>query len=508
MTNRRLLPTLVGWFFALAATAQAQPDTIYHLMRRITPGFNYAEYQAAVAMGFDTYLATQLNYTALTDVEAEVAEVWPTVYWHPYNINAEYGGTALEQSEPARQLRIAATYRAVFSEQRLFERMAEFWTDHLNVDSTKGKGFALVPTFQRSVVRKHALDCFRPMLLASNGQSADLSAAMLEYLDNTQSRCDGTNVVNENLGREILELHVLGTEEGDEYTEADVLALSRMISGWWRWNNANNPNFGEARYVKDYNCATQETFLGAALAGDSTSPSQGIAALNHAINYVHLTHGAVCKRFIARKMASWLLTDAPGTTHQTLFNQAVTDGANAFGLDGDIRAMIDAILTPARVDAIAGDVLAQKYMRPAQFVWSLLHATDAQFVTADEGGRSIDAELIALGQKVFHFGPPIGFPDSIGAWVQDQPGRWDFALRLFTGGVLAVNVDVDALYNQHGGFNVATAGQQVSLILAAGNLDPADVAEIQEYVIAKQNHALVKEKALALGAMAPSYSRY
>src|SRR6059058_3475130 len=138
--------------------------------------------------------------------------------------------------------------RAVVSRRQLQEVMVDFWENHFSVYSGKGPERYLLLSFDRDVIRPHALGRFRDLL----GAVAH-SPAMLYYLDNVQSRVDSGHValtewqaaerlhrtprpsrrragLNENYARELMELHTLGVDGG--YTQQDVIEVARCFTGW------------------------------------------------------------------------------------------------------------------------------------------------------------------------------------------------------------------------------------------------------------------------------------
>src|SRR5437870_11038790 len=127
--------------------------------------------------------------------------------------------------------------RAVVSRRQLQEVMVDFWENHFSVYSGKGPERYLLLPFDRDVIRPHALGHFRDLLGA-----VARSPAMLYYLDNWQSAAEperptlaqrgrgGRRGINENFGRELLELHTVGVDGG--YTQQDVIEVARAFTGW------------------------------------------------------------------------------------------------------------------------------------------------------------------------------------------------------------------------------------------------------------------------------------
>lgn len=129
----------------------------------------------------------------------------------------------------------AKLIRAVHGRNQLREVLTDLWFNHFNVDA-RGNGIAMVASYERDAIRPHVLGSFRTLLGATARHPA-----MLNYLDNSRSRApDGTTTttgrapsqggLNENYGRELLELHTLGVDGG--YSQADVLAAARAFTGW------------------------------------------------------------------------------------------------------------------------------------------------------------------------------------------------------------------------------------------------------------------------------------
>src|SRR5260221_948711 len=125
-----------------------------------------------------------------------------------------------------RELTAAALLRATLSKRQLYEVLVEFWTDHFNIDSSKGECAWLKAGDDREVIRKHAFGRFPELLRASAS-----SPAMLWYLDGRANvKRTAVERPNENYARELLELHTLGVHGG--YTQQDVMEAARCLTGW------------------------------------------------------------------------------------------------------------------------------------------------------------------------------------------------------------------------------------------------------------------------------------
>ena len=175
------------------------------------------------------------------------------------------------------ELAMAKTDRAIYSERQLYEQMVDFWFNHFNVYAGKGADKWLLTSYERDAIRPYAMGKFRDLL-----EATAKSPAMLFYLDNWQSvdpdawkrlqeqqqfrRGAGRRVffggpppfgmpnanpnaankkqergLNENYGRELMELHTLGVDGG--YTQQDVIAVARAFTGWSIRQPQRNPEF-------------------------------------------------------------------------------------------------------------------------------------------------------------------------------------------------------------------------------------------------------------------------
>jgi len=119
-----------------------------------------------------------------------------------------------------------------FSKTPFYERLVSFWSDHFCIAKKNQQVQMLAGCYEREAIRPHVLGSFENMLIASAQHPA-----MLIYLDNANSISKSSiagsrrkKSINENLAREILELHTLGVDKG--YTQNDVIALAELISGW------------------------------------------------------------------------------------------------------------------------------------------------------------------------------------------------------------------------------------------------------------------------------------
>lgn len=300
------------------------------------------------------------------------------------------------ETEVLRQLQQAAILRAVYSRNQLRERLVEFWSDHFNVYALKDPNVYFTARDQENVVRRHALGHFPEMLRASAR-----SAAMLQYLDNTRNR---RGVPNENYARELMELHTLGVNGG--YTQRDVQEVARCFTGWtvedrflrrrgsWRFDDSAHDD--GAKTVLGVH------FLSGGGERDALRVLDILAA--HPATARHIS-GKLCRYFLGEENAAW--------TRELARIYLATKG--------DIKAMLRPLLLSNEL------VSAPPIMkRPFDFLASSLRATNAD----TDGNAALQKHLSDMGQALYLWPMPDGYPNRSASWTGSLLPRWNFAAAL------------------------------------------------------------------------------
>ena len=318
----------------------------------------------------------------------------------------------------AQQIVAAKVARAVFSRRQLLEVMTDFWENHFSVYSGKMPTRFSLLEYDRDVVRPHALGKFRDLL----GAIAK-SPEMLYYLDNWQSQADSLHMnlaelralglaksdgdssriragtrrrrqgINENYGRELLELHTLGVDGG--YSQRDIIDVARAFTGW----TINDPRAGGAFVFRP----AMHDAEGKRVLGRDLPAGRGLEDGEEVLDIV--SRNPATARFIATKLVRHFVSDAPPPS-------LVTRAANTFiRTDGDIRQVMITIATSQEFYSRAN--YRRKVKEPLELVVSTLRALGAD---PDSTGRS--AQLAAgLGQPIFGRFTPDGWPDNSEAWI-------------------------------------------------------------------------------------------
>lgn len=306
----------------------------------------------------------------------------------------------------------ARTRNGVETERPFVERLTHFWTNHFAVSVDKLAVLGIAGAFEREAIRPHVLGRFVDLLLA-----AERHPAMLIYLDNTLSVGPGSAAarlvavrggrelgLNENLAREILELHTLGVE--GPYTQDDVTRLAEVLTGW-SVGGANRlpPRLAERLGTSDakpgafvFRAALHEP--GAKRLLGKRYPDAG-EAQGEAVLRDLAAHPSTA-RFVATKLARHFIADDPPDAAVERITRTFLE------TDGDLpsvyRALIDA--PEAWREPLA------KYKTPSDYVFSALRGLDVPA----SAGRGEAASFELLGQRTYAPGSPAGWPDRSDDW--------------------------------------------------------------------------------------------
>jgi len=414
-------------------------DEARHLVSRATFGATAVTVEQARRMGSAAWLEQQLAPGRLPDAESRLSGFTTLKATDAQNDAVR----AQDDERLFAELDHATLLRAVHSERQLYEVMCDFWTNHLNI-WRRAKWLSQLKTSDNErVVRAHALGKFADLLMASAK-----SPAMLVYLDNFVSDGRPGKQVNENYGRELLELHTLGIIDGQHvYGESDVVGVAKVLSGWTiNWDNGPNKynfRFGEWSHSQE-----AVSILGGAWSRPSRASYQDRVANaqrdgESLIGF--LARHPSTARNIATKLARRFVADSPPP--------ALVDRLAATYLANDtaIVPVLRELFLSAEFRGSAG----QKVKRPHDWLCSALRATGAQIDPAPKGVAStkLRSATQALGQPLFERVSPDGWPDRAAYWVAADGllKRWEHAGRLARNDLTPQNapekvvVDVTAL---------------------------------------------------------------
>ncbi len=400
----------------------------------------------------------------------------------------------------SQQLAASRILRAVYSERQLNEVMVDFWTNHFNVYANKAATRWFIPEYDRDVIRPNALGNFKDLLLATAK-----SPAMLFYLDNFESITPNTQDnllagggnnrnqkrvqqamrnpqmrqrikdrygvtdaqierrmnqannnqqrqkrgINENYAREIMELHTLGVDGG--YTQKDIQEIARAFTGWtivdargYRraftsmatgetnrraerlMRQAGIPTdtpSGTFYFNENWHDKGEKTILGQKV--DAGGMKDGLKVIDILAN-----HPSTAK-FIAKKLAVKFVSDNPSEA-------LVSRVANAFSKSkGDIKTTLRALFTDEEFFSPAN--YRAKIKTPFELTVSSLRA-----LNADTNGGQIQALLAKMGEQLYGYQAPTGYPDNAEDWVNTGAllERMNFAVALAANQIPGTRVDL------------------------------------------------------------------
>jgi uncharacterized protein (DUF1800 family) len=347
------------------------------------------------------------------------------------------------------ELAMAKVTRAIYSERQLQQVMDDFWFNHFNVYAAKGEDKWYLTSYERDVIQPHTLGKFKDLVTATAE-----SPAMLFYLDNFLSvdpnaaqrqaalramrqnrggfaRSPGpqgqqarknTRGLNENYGRELMELHTLGVEGG--YTQKDVTELARCFTGWTIDKPRLNPEF---KFDEKLHDPDQKIVLKKKIhAGGIKDGEQAIELL--------VRHPSTAK-FISTKLARRFVSDTPPP-------QLVTRMAKTFeSSDGDIRAVMHTMIYSP--EFWSREAYRAKIKTPFELVVSAVRALGTDADTA----MPLVQWVGRIGEPLYQCQPPTGYADNAEAWVNTGAllNRLNFSLTLAGNKIRGAHSDVGSL---------------------------------------------------------------
>ncbi|HXY13163.1 MAG TPA: DUF1800 domain-containing protein [Terriglobales bacterium] len=348
------------------------------------------------------------------------------------------------QQVVADELLEAKLLRAVYSERQLQEVMTDFWFNHFNVFIGKGADHYFLTSYERDVIRPHAFGKFEDLLVATAQ-----SPAMLFYLDNwlsvgpnsdfangiyTRRKFRQTNRpprqagakrggLNENYGRELMELHTLGVNGG--YGQKDVTEVARVFTGWTLKEPRQGGGFIFDERKHD---PGDKTVLGHRIKPGGEREGWQVLHI--------LAHQPATAKFICTKLAVRFVSDDPPPD---LVNRMATTFLRK---DGDIREVLKTMLDSP--EFWADEEYRAKVKTPLEFVASSLRATGADV----NDPMPIVRRLQDMGMPLYGAQPPTGYSMKSDAWVNSSAllARMNFALTLAAGKLKGTLVDRGRLF--------------------------------------------------------------
>jgi uncharacterized protein (DUF1800 family) len=340
------------------------------------------------------------------------------------------------------------------------ERLAWFWSNHFCVSADKAGVRPQAGGYEREAIRPHVLGKFVDML-----QAVESHPAMLLYLDNARSIGPNSQAgrnrgrgLNENLAREILELHTLGVRT--VYTQDDVTNFAKVITGWSVIPVRQDPvRGGEFMFNPRMHEPGTQTVVGQSYADAGYDQGRRVLA--------DLARHPATAKHIAVKLARHFIADDPALSLVERLTKRFLD------TQGDLKEVAKALVTAPEAWAPARG----KLKRPTEWIVAALRATG---VTPTDVRPLMQAQNL-LGEPLWRVPAPNGFSDDEGSWLDGLSQRLDVANQFARR--IAADADPTAVFDE--------------------TLAPIASAETRQTIMRAES----RPQALALLLMAPEFQR-
>jgi uncharacterized protein (DUF1800 family) len=432
------------------------PRVALHLLNRAGYGPRPGDIDAVLEKGPTAWIEEQLEPGPDPELETRLAR-FPTLPYSTSQTLALYNADNRTIGVILDELSSAKVVRAVHGRNQLEEVLVDFWFNHFNVFVSDGFARYSISSYERDAVRPRVLGRFRDLLGA-----VSLHPAMLYYLDNylnTVPRTQGGRAVggiNENQGRELLELHTVGVDAG--YSQADVIEASRCLTGHGIDNLGTTGNYLYRPANHDNNA--KQVFGLAVPAGGGEGDVQRL--------FDYLASHPATAHHISRQLAQRFVADDPA-------EGLVARLAGVFlATDGDLKQVMKALFGSAEFWAEAFG--SGKPKTSFEYVISTLRAAGAEVQNA----RTARATIQNAGMPVYSCNPPTGYSNRGADWLNPsaQLYRMNFALDLTAGSLAGLAVDVRGLIRGAGGDpdTPRSAAEAIDRVVFGRTLSPASLA--------------------------------
>ncbi len=410
------LVAVISVFAAVKSRPMPKDQQIDHALTRLTWGPKPGEAAEVRKAGLKKWIDSQLHPQRISEdaeLEKRLASM-PNLKLDTAAMFGKFKDRKQENIRPVvKDVLESRLLRAVYSNRQLEDVLSDFWFNHFNVFLDKGADRVFVGPYERDAIRPHVLGKFRDMLAATAAHPA-----MLWYLDNWQSvgveaplgriarrmQKKGARGLNENYGRELLELHTLGVDGG--YTQQDVINVARCFTGW----TIRDGNFVFAPIMHD---GGEKTVLGVKI------PAGGGKEDAEKVLDIVSRHPSTAK-FISRKLAQRFVSDNPPDSLVTAMAATFTK------TDGDLRLVMKTML--ASKEFWASDMYRAKLKSPMELVVSAMRAGQADV----KNSAALVVALEKLGQPLYRKQEPTGYSNSSEEWKNSASllGRMNLATTL------------------------------------------------------------------------------
>jgi uncharacterized protein (DUF1800 family) len=527
-----------------AAPKLSEDQKILHLLNRVGFGPRPGDIEHVRKIGAAGYLETQLHPERIDDSALDaLLTPFPSIKMAQAEIDRRY----VQPTAIARRLGVAPPnpevrkevqammrqqgmnppqkllqelqgqkiVRAVESERQLQEVMTDFWYNHFNVFWGKGQDKQLTTDYEMNAIRPHVLGKFKDLVM-----STAKSPAMLFYLDNAQSSSPNmkppaaerletlerqrmsslnprqqerlqqqinqirqrmaqapkgrTPGINENYARELMELHTLGVDGG--YTQKDVQEVARAFTGW----TIDRQRLAAFTFREAMHDKGEKIVLGHKINAGGIHDAEEVIDI--------LVHHPSTAHFIATKLVRRFVSDEPPAS--------LVDRVTAVYMetDGDIREMLRTIFTSD--EFYSPEAYRAKTKSPFELVVSAIRAVDG----STNGAPRLAQEIAKMGQPLYQYQPPTGFPDRASQWTTSGSlvERLNFGVALSANRMPGTTVDLTRFSD--GSTQPERVVEHAIEVLLGGDVSEKTKSILIDQVRSSTEPPLVKAFALVLGS--------
>jgi uncharacterized protein (DUF1800 family) len=405
------------------------PRVALHTLNRLGYGPRPADVRRVLARGVEKYVDDQLHPGPDAELDTRLRPLGTLDYpirqvLSLYNADNRAIGPIVDEFQTAKLIRSA------HGQNQLQEVLVDFWFNHFNVYIADGFARFSIMAYEREAIRPFVLGRFRDLLGAVAAHPA-----MLFFLDNYTNRADvnqGGRVIpgiNENYGRELLELHTVGVDAG--YGQNDVREAARAFTGW---------GIDDVRVSGSFLFRPAQHDRGAkSVFGLDLAAGGGKEDGDRLLDYLS-THPATA-RFISWRLAQRFVADDPPA-------RIVDRMASTFlSTGGDLAAVMRTMVGSAEfwAEAFGGG----KVKTPFEYVVSAIRAVEGQVT----GARAVAQQLNNMGMGLYQSVPPTGYSNRGSEWLNPSShlSRMNFGLDLAAGAIAGVTVDSRSVIARLGG---------------------------------------------------------
>jgi uncharacterized protein (DUF1800 family) len=499
----------VDWKGPLPITDLSEDEAITHALDRLGYGARPGDVERIRRTGLEAWITQQLHPERINDkvTENRVAE-YSTISMSATALVTEYpqvnvaakrlGITPEEYNKriqdalhppqgerPAPDMRpqvilnelmMAKLVRAIYSERQLQEQLTDFWYNHFNIFANKDQDIYLIGVYERDAIRPYTLGKFRDML----GATAH-SPAMLIYLDNWLS-ADPVAIenakhatpaqkqswkslpgygnkrgLNENYGRELMELHTLGVDGG--YSQQDVIQVAKCFTGWTVRDPQNKPEFVFDPRIHD---PAPKQVLGKKIKDGGERDGEKVLDL--------LTAQKATAHHLSYELAEHFVADNPPVA-------LVDRMAKTFQkTKGDLRETVRTMIYSP--EFWSRDSYRAKIKTPFELVASAARALGADV----DAPTPLVGWVDRIGEPLYRCQPPTGYKDDAATWVNTGAllSRLNFALTLATNKLRGASVDLTARLGDDMGTDPARAMDRVVDVFLGGQISAASRSTLEK----------------------------